>query len=235
MTDSEEHHALTLDPEAISRLLWQFVTTRAPAVVVTPGEGSYQARFTNAGRESVSLELITAPARGALRPATVVSVSFRIDDRSGLFLTTVQRLDLSRPSPQPPLLVLAPPPQVSRGESRRSYRYPVFGDTNVRAKLMADNQTWVPKVLDLSLRGARVEFPLGRDPELEIGSAVTVELWLKNYAVRLAADVRRCDSRIYGLRFTEDLKEGALEDSTMLQTILRAVENRWLEALAQAR
>jgi len=232
-----EENTLAIDSADISRTLWEFCVNGAPAVVITLDErGVYQARFVSMSKDSVTLDLLTEPAEGTFSPDSVCSVSFHLGNRAGIFLATVRELVPPRAAPQAHSLVLNLPRLVIRGETRRTFRLPVAQDLGVNVTLVDERGGQLtPRLLDISLGGMLVEFPIGQDPEFESGTSVRAEIRHRNHNVRLQGEIRRRERRQYGILFVDILQEGNIDPPEALRTILKAIEARWQEERARTK
>jgi hypothetical protein len=219
---------MILDPAEVSRFLWEFNSVSTPAVIITE-EKVYQGRFSRVSKERVSLEVLSPMGDDAFPLGSRCAISFHLGVRSGIFVSEVLEL-VESASPRPPEVVLRYPKVVARGETRRTFRYPVSPMLQLRV-VLTDNegQFHNPKALDLSLAGILLEFPGARVPDLSIGNEVNLEIRLKNHLVRLIGEVRHQRQRQCGLVFKDVLDAGLLDPPQMLITLLRAVEARWLE------
>ena len=87
-------------------------------------------------------------------------------------------------------------------------------------------------MVDVSLSGIFLEFRASGDFQLPLGCLVSVQLSFDGDRVALSGEVRRRNHSGYGLFFSEVLQGGALRPPEALRAIVRKLEQRWLESVA---
>ena len=121
------------------------------------------------------------------------------------------------------------PSRILTTQRRAWFRVPLIGEHGLKVQVATkDQRSWPVTPIDIGMGGILIRFPKGEDPELEIGTEVTVEMRLSTDTVRLAGSVRHRRGGRYGLFFPETLVGGEIVPSPALQTIATVVERHWL-------
>jgi hypothetical protein len=184
-------------PRTISgaKLLRECCVNRTPAAIIGD-EKTYWGSFLHFDVDLL-LELLPC-ADPSFVPSSVHAVCFGEPPKSFVLLATIKQYDAG--SRQLLLTSLSP---ITKLERRRFDRLQVPVNCGLVIQIDRGGQQWAPKPLDLSMGGVRVQFPIDRVTELEVGAAVDVTLKLGHQAAELPAKVARQDKDSFGLEFLQ--------------------------------
>lgn len=209
--------------------IWQ-----SPAVLVLSDDSiRLEARFYELDEEEGVVRLcLTSLGRlrrmDDIRLGQYCGVTFVHGDRPYFFLGTMNDHydELGKPIVEFPLAA------VVRAEMRRTYRVPVLEDCLTAVAtfdgVAAEKH---PRVLNISLTGALIEFALEDDPDLQVYEKLELRFSYRDeISVALRGIVRRRDTsatgRRYGVLFPETA--GAASPPKALLAISQRVEGLWL-------
>lgn len=188
-------------PSTISgtELLSECCANRVPATII----GDEETHWGSFLHFDVDLTLELLPgADPSFVPSSVHAICFGEPPKSSVLLATVKHYDDR--CRQLRLTSLSP---ITRLERRRFRRLPVPVNCGLIIRIDRGGQQWVPKPLGLSMGGMRVEFPIDRVTELEVGVSVDVKLELGHHAAELPAKVARQDKGSVGLAFLQPVPQ----------------------------
>jgi hypothetical protein len=159
-----------------------------------------------------------------LAPAVV---SYLIEDRVHLFVGSITAFV---PSTGSGSLTMTLPPFIIRPELRRFFRVPLIEPGRVQLRMEDQGYSvYEPQVVDISMGGMLIEFPLGADPHLDVKSALKVQLQLDERIASYLAEVRHARPGKYGLMFVESPHAmDSMKEDQALKEILGAIETAWL-------
>lgn len=188
-------------PNAISgaELLKECCANRAPATIIGDEE-TYWGSFLRFDDDLI-LELLPG-AEPSFVPSSIHAVCFGEPSKSSVLLAKVKRYDDA--CRQLLLTSLSP---ITKLERRRLRRLQVPANCGLVVRVDREGQQWAPKPLDLNMGGVRVEFPIDRVPELEVGAAVDVKLKMGHQAAELPAKVAHQDEDSVGLTFLQPVPQ----------------------------
>lgn len=188
-----------------------------------------QGRFASTSEETVTIEVFERP-QTKLKPFSTVVITYFREGRSCVFITVVY--DTRQKSASAPEIVLKMPTQIARTETRQALRVPLVPNSGLRVRLNRGRTTYHPRPVDISLGGMSIEFDSGVDPNIPLGTTISVELKLDGEPVTLSAEVRRRDEEQYGLYFPST--SGASEEDTEghappeYRNIVHALFRKWM-------
>ncbi len=215
-------------PESdIADPLYESCKEKAPVTIMS-STGVLQGQFAAVSSRDVLIDLFLGDEELICRPLSRCCVVFSQRNQSKVFLATVK--DCFKPEASTrPLVVLSRVSDIATGESRTAWRVPLRRNSSLSVRVVdEDKRVWRPEAVDISLTGMLIEFPKDKAPDLEVGAWVGLELRLNEHEVKLPADVRRRDGRLYGLFFPFDLHEGEITSSNTLRQVVNELERQWL-------
>jgi c-di-GMP-binding flagellar brake protein YcgR len=208
------------------KILQDCSTYKAPALIFNTEAGIYcHARIQVASKENIILELLGPLA--LLPENSLCCVSFRHQGRSLAFLSKVK--EYSR-LPSPGILIIGTPATVCGIEARSAFRVPVFEESGLLVSVLNfDGSIFKANPLNLSLTGILIDFGGLQDRRFQPGFAITVQLELPPYAVRLPAEIRTNLGNQYGILFQGVMTSKGLSPPDELREIYSIVEQTWLK------
>ncbi len=215
-------------PESdIADPLFESCKKKAPVTIMSP-VGVFQGQFVAVSSSEVIIDLLLGDEEHLCRPLSRCCVVFSQQNQSKVFLATVK--DCIKPEASTrPLVVLSRVSDIATGESRAAWRVPLRRDSKLSVRVVdEDKRVWRPEAVDISLTGMLIKFPRDKDPDLDVGAWVGLELKLNKHEVKLPADVRRRDGQTYGLFFPYDLHGGEITTSETLRRVVNELERQWL-------
>ncbi len=217
---------LVLSGDDLRRTLSRCCDGGVPAVIVAPDtNGAFQARFSQAADDAVTFELLTDPGP-AFKVLSTCCVSFWREGRAHVFLTSV--LKAPQDTDEPAMLAVLFPRQIVGAEVRAALRVPVLEQTGARVQLEAGaGRVLEPRLVNVSLGGILVEFPVGGDPNLLVGDECQVSLKLRDMTARMKGEIRRHQGRQYGIFFPGVFKGGELAPPDGYRCIVALLEQLW--------
>lgn len=226
--------ATTDDEPSSAAVFKECCTWQSPAVLVLSDDSiRLEGRFHAVDEEEGVVQLcVTSFGRlrrmDDIRLGQYCGVSFVHRDRPCFFLGMMNDnfYDFDKP------IVEFRLPTVIRAEMRRTYRVPVLKDC-LKVTVLAEgrDEPQHPRVLNISLTGALLEYDLRDDPDLQFYEKVALSFSYRDeIEIALRGIVRRRDTspngRRYGLLFPETA--GAAEPPPALVEITQRVERLWL-------
>ncbi len=190
--------------------------------------GVFQGEFVAVSSGDVLIDLFQGEEEQICRPLSRCCVVFSQQNQSKVFLATVK--DCIKPEASArPLVVLSRVSDIATGESRAAWRVPLRRDNELSVRVVdEDKRVWHPEAVDISLTGILIRFHKDDVPDLDVGAWVALELRLNQHEVKLPADIRRRDGRLYGLFFPYDLHGGEITSSNTLRQVVNELERQWL-------
>jgi hypothetical protein len=132
----------------------------------------------------------------------VHAVCFGEAPQSFVLLGTVKQYDGSSRK-----LLLTSLSPITRLERRSFGRLQVPVNCDMNVSINRGERQWTPKPLNLSMGGLRVEFPMDKMAQLEMGASVDVKIKLGNHTAELPAKVARQDKDSIGLAFMQPVPQ----------------------------
>lgn len=221
-----EHEVRTLNVDAVNEIK-ECCARHLPAIVAQPEtETAIKAAFSLFRDGRVRFEVRGQP--GAMFKDLVPAVvSYLSDGALRVFVGAVTGYE---PSATKGYLSVTLPPFVIQPDLRRSFRIPLIEAGMVQVRMEDQGYSvYEPHLVDISVGGMLVEFPVDSDPRLNLKSALKVQLQLDEKVANYFAQVRHARPGKYGLMFVEgpDMLDSVKEDK-VLSEILAAVEKAWL-------
>ena len=223
-----ETGALLMSGDDVRQTLTRCCDCGTPAIIVAPdANGAFQARFARVADDAVEFEVL-ADSGTTFKVLSTCCVTFWREGRAHVFLTSV--LEAPRADgPGLPTLALLFPRQIVGAEIRAALRVPVLEQTGARVHLdTGGGRMLEPRLVNVSLGGVLVEFPVGADPNLLVGDECHVSLRLREMNVRLKGEIRRHQGRQYGLFFPGVFKGGELAPPDAYRSIVALLEQLWV-------
>lgn len=219
--------ALEFDSAHLRDDVQRCCSMQIPVVIMVPDRNLIvQGRFAAITDNTVTFELTERPSE-ELRPLTVCCITLYRNGRAFLFASLVREYT-PRLAGRLARVVVRLPDKVVGSDMRESFRVPVMAGTGLTCTLKLGDRTWRPGVVDVSLGGIQLEFGSGPEPELDVGSHVTVDLSLGPDSATLKAEVRRKQDRRIGLFFYEHLHFDEFRSPDAFRRIVVALERHWL-------
>ena len=200
---------------------------KSPVTIMSTA-GAFQGEFVAVSSRDVFIDLFRGEEELICKPLSRCCVVFSQQNQSKVFLATVK--DWFKPEASTrPLVVLSRVSDIATGESRAAWRVPLRRYSKLSVRFVdEDKRVWHPEAVDISLTGILIKFPKDNAPDLDVGAWVGLELKLNEHEVKLPADVRRRDGRLYGLFFPYDLHGGEITSSNTLRQVVNELERQWL-------
>ncbi|MBM3290419.1 MAG: PilZ domain-containing protein [Candidatus Hydrogenedentes bacterium] len=211
----------------VSKIIGECCARHVPAIVAQPdSHTAIKAAFSLAGHDSLRFEVRGQAGANFTNLAPAV-VSYAIGGCVHVFVVSVTGFV---PSTGTGYLTTTLPPFILCPEMRQSFRVPLFDTGLVQVRIEDEGYAvHEPRLIDISRGGALIEFPAANDPNLQLKSAVKVELQLDEQVAAYLAEVRHAHPGRYGLMFVESPSalDSAHQDAA-LKGILAAIETAWL-------
>ena len=198
---------------------------RLPALVVCPDDQStHAARFGPSDGDGFGLEL-SAPHPVVPGRQTVCLISFRLDNRTGVFICPVRDHDVDEA-----VLWFHPPLMLSAVETRGVFRVPLEPPLEILAGSPSSHSRRPALCRDISLAGALIEFTDPADgANVDVGDVIDLRIGFEGEAVRLRAEVRHLRGRQLGTFFPGSYVDGMLRPPEPIRQLVNRLERRWLK------
>jgi hypothetical protein len=187
----------------------------------------FMAIFHELEETHVSLRLPAEASGMALEPFTLLLLTYPSAEKMHAFLASVRGKAESDEHGE--LLLIDVPKSVHVCEAARSFRIPISDKMEFKTTITLGEDVHSPAARDLSQTGMRVEFPIGRVPEIPLGQEGMAELELEGRSASLLVRFRRRHSYGYGLYFIDSLEETVIQPTEDLREITSILERLWIQ------
>lgn len=211
----------------VVREINQCCARHLPVIIAQPEtETSVKAAFSLVENDQLRFE-VRGQAGAVFKDLAPAVVSYLMDGHLHVLVGAVTGFT---PSTGKGYLTMTLPPFIIQPDLRRFFRVPLIEPGRVHARMEDQGYgIYEPRVLDLSVGGMLIDFPVEADPKLELNSALRVQLQLDDQVANYLAEVRHTRPGKYGLMFVESPDAmDSLRESAALKEILAAVEKAWL-------
>ncbi|NUM53336.1 MAG: PilZ domain-containing protein [Candidatus Hydrogenedentes bacterium] len=198
-----------------------------PAIVAQPEtETSVKAAFSLLQDNAVRFE-VRGQAGAVFKDLAPAVVSYLLEGTLHVFVGSVTGFV---PSTSTGYLTMTLPPFVIQPDMRRFFRVPLIDPGRVQVRMEDQGYAvYEPQLVDISVGGMLIEFPVKADPRLDVKSALKVQLQLDEQIANYLAEVRHTRPGKYGLMFVEAPNAlDSVKEESALKEILAAVERAWL-------
>lgn len=190
----------------------------APALIISPILASMgHGRFTSFSQSTVTFKLLDEVL---FRPLSMCCVSFAIEQRAHIFMSTIRRCSSGS-------LELYRPNHITAAELRGTFRIPVSGKNWVTAEVDAKGWTECAEVVDISLNGIGLELPAGV-PSPSVDDVLSIDLTVDGDSVRLRAVVRNVRGNQCGLLFPECMRGTQVDPPHEYRQLVEQLELAYL-------
>ena len=172
--------------------------SRSLPLVIIPLEETtcYSALFATVSEGGVVVSISRELGEALFRVLSFCLICFSVGAGSKAFFAQVR--DWKREDGEKDgELRLELPSRILTTQRRPWFRVPLIGEHGLKVQVATkDQRSWPVTPIDIGMGGILIRFPKGEDPELEIGTEVTVEMRLSTDTVRLAGSVRHRRPRL---------------------------------------
>jgi hypothetical protein len=200
---------------------------RVPAIIAQPAsETTVKASFAPQEAGNVRFEVKGQAGANFTNLAPAV-VSYLNEGALHVFVGSVLEYE---PSTSISYLTMTLPPFIIQPDMRRFFRVPLIEPGRVQVRMEDQGYSvYEPQLVDVSVGGMLIEFPVGSDPNFEPKSALKVQLQFDEQIANALAEVRHARTGKYGLMFVEAPNAlDSVKEEEALREILAAVEKAWL-------
>ncbi len=199
---------------------------RRPAIVSsveTPA--AFPAFFSSVEGQRLTLTIALPGFEAFFKPASKCLITFLHRSRSCVFVSSVRG---PGPDNQAGDLVVDRPPVISRVEMRRFFRVPVSKRSSTSLRVITPGgDSYGARCIDISLAGMLMELPEHVYPTFNVGEMVQVEVIFHGQPTMVEAEVRRQHGRRVGVFFPDTYRDGQLEPSDHVITVVKFLEREW--------
>ena len=214
--------------EDIGQELKDCCARHLPVIIAQPGsQAAVKASFSLVGEDHLRFEVRGQAGANFTNLAPAV-VSYQFDGNLHVFVGAITGFSPSAGSGH---LTMTPPPFIIQPDMRRFFRVPLIepGRVQVRMEDQGGYSVFEPNLVDVSVGGMLIEFPVEVDPHFDLKSAMKVQLQLDEQIANYLAEVRHARPGKYGLMFVEAPSAAdSLKEDQALKEILSVVEKTWL-------
>lgn len=191
----------------------------APVLIISPILASMgHGRFKSFSQTTVSFMLLDEVL---FRPLSMCCVSFAIEQRAHIFMSTIRRCSSGT-------LELYRPNHITAAELRGTFRVPVSGKDWVKAEVEdRSRRSAYAEVVDISLNGICLEFP-GSGDAPSVDDVLFVNLVVDGESARLKGVVRNVRGNQCGVFFPECMRGNQVDPPAEFRHLVEHLEMAYL-------
>jgi len=186
------------------------------------------ARFLTLVGSNVELQLSMEDDDERLPEQAIACVSFSYQSKFCAFLGCVVEVGPMVAKNQ--RVTVSIPKQVLTTNLRQSFRVPVIPEAKLETLILLPSQQWLPvQARDIADSGIEVELTAANWPELNVGTAVTIELRFRGESIQKSGKIRRINASIFGIAFDDVVNERERSRDAQLARMTLVLQQLWLK------